>query len=95
MVRLFLTFSFIITCLYSPLWAGNKEIVEKRVREIEELNERIIEQVPEVPEDGSITLEAKVLNKEWTVDYNVLQQGTETTTTKSGTIVFSDDEQKS
>lgn len=79
--------------LFSPIaWAGNKTITEERVEELDTVNKQVIEQIPDVPENGSLAVTAKVLNKEWTVDYTTTEDGTAGKETKSGTITFSSDQ---
>ena len=45
--------------IYSAM-AGNKEMVEEAVQELDTLNKQAIEQLPEIPRDGIIDLKADV-----------------------------------
>lgn len=61
--RIFLSFimlqcSFALCCL--PAFAGNKEMVEKRVQELDTLNKQVVQTIPELPKDGEIFLKARV-----------------------------------
>ncbi len=40
--------------------AGNKEMVEETVQELDELNIQAVEQVPDLPKDGTVNLKAGV-----------------------------------
>jgi hypothetical protein len=48
-----------------PALAGNREMVEERTEELEEINIKAVNQVPEeLPEEGVIQLEAEVVGGE-------------------------------
>ncbi len=49
-------------CLLS--WAGNKEMVEEQVKELDELNKQVIRKIPDIPKNGHIDVKAKVLQKD-------------------------------
>ncbi len=59
----FLLFSAGTMLLYmlgNTVMAGNLEMVEESVRELEELNEKAVQQIPDLPENGTVDLKAKV-----------------------------------
>ncbi|MCK5232587.1 MAG: hypothetical protein KAR13_20095, partial [Desulfobulbaceae bacterium] len=39
---------------------GNKEMVEKNVRELDTLNREVIQQIPELPSDGHVRVKARI-----------------------------------
>lgn len=49
-------------CLLS--WAGNKEMVEEQVKELDELNKQVIQKIPDIPKNGHINVKANVLQKD-------------------------------
>lgn len=85
---------FVSVTLCTLLWAGNEEIVEERVQELDELNKEIIEQLPDVPEDGKIKLKAGVIQKDGEVDFTIIQKEIDAVETKNSTIKFGRYEQK-
>ena len=44
---------------YSAI-AGNLEMVEENVRELDELNKKAVQQIPDLPETGTVDLKANV-----------------------------------
>ncbi len=54
--------SFLALCflLLPAAEAGNRGLIERRVGELDTLNKRVLEQVPERPRDGGILLKAHV-----------------------------------
>ncbi|MCP5004759.1 MAG: hypothetical protein GY941_12590 [Planctomycetes bacterium] len=72
--------------------AGNKSIIEERVQELDTVNKLVIEKIPDLPENGTLSLTAKVLNKEWIVDFIIQDQNASGSNTKSGTITFGSDQ---
>ncbi len=73
-----------VTCPLS--WAGNEDIIEERIEELDALNKEVIEQVPGVPENGKINLKAGIIQKEGTVDFTILQKEIDAIETKNSTI---------
>jgi hypothetical protein len=41
-------------------WGGNREMVERRVQELDALNRSVVQQIPELPRDGQVKLKARV-----------------------------------
>ncbi len=70
--------SSLILCLYigclSPVFAGNKKMVEKTTKELDELNKQIVQQLPDLPQDGTIDLKAKVRREDGEIRFDVIQQ---------------------
>jgi hypothetical protein len=77
-------FALVITC--SLTWAGNEEVIEERIEELDALNKEVIKQVPGVPENGKINLKAGIIQKDGTVDLTILQKEIDAIETKSSTI---------
>ena len=50
-------FALVIACSFS--WAGNKEIVEEQIEELDDLNKEVVEQIPDIPENGKIKLKSR------------------------------------
>jgi hypothetical protein len=62
---------------------GNKELVDKRVQEMDELNRQAVGQLPEIPQNGQIELETDVQYRNGSVLFNVYRQ--KTTVSPEGT----------
>jgi hypothetical protein len=56
----------------SPTWAGNKKMVEDRTRELDTLNKKAVEQLPDLPENGQVELEAVGTYKGEDVEFEVI-----------------------
>lgn len=57
---------FFLFCLsnyftYLSSWAVNKEMVEERVHELDQINKQILKTIPDIPRYGQIDLKVKVL----------------------------------
>lgn len=70
-----------MTCfITSDVWGGNKKHVEKRVEELNTLNELIINKEIEIPKSGSIKFKATVIdNKKTGPNITILEKTIETT----------------
>ena len=67
LIFVILLFTLAGTCFtISNAWGGNKEHVEKRVEELNNLNEQIINQLIKIPKSGSIEFKATVIDNEKT-----------------------------
>jgi len=53
-------FTLLLTSGHSPVWAGNKEMVEKEVQDLDHLNKEALKNIPDIPEDGRIEIKADV-----------------------------------
>ena len=49
--------------IVSVALAGNKEMVEKTVSELDSLNREVVQQIPELPRDGHIRIKAGITQK--------------------------------
>jgi hypothetical protein len=43
--------------------AGNSEMIEERVEELDRMNKKALEQIPDLPRDGKISLEAEGIQR--------------------------------
>lgn len=50
--------------------AGNKKMVEERVRELDEMNKQVVRQIPDLPKDGTIYLKGKASYKEGEIRFD-------------------------
>jgi hypothetical protein len=59
-ICIILTGVFLISGMTSFSWAGNKEMVEDAVQDLDELNKQAVSQIPDIPKDGKVYLKANV-----------------------------------
>ena len=83
---LFLLFILDLVVTSHLSWAGNEEIVEERIEELDSLNKDVIAQVSDIPEEGKINLKAGIIQKEGMVDFTILQKEIDAIETKNTTI---------
>ncbi len=60
------------------LWAGNKEHVEQRVEDIDQLNKDIIKEFPDIPQYGTIEYKAHVKEGENGPKVKIIEKTIET-----------------
>lgn len=84
--------ALVLICSLS--WAGNEEIIEEQIQELDALNKEIVEQVPGIPESGKINLKAHVIQMEGAVDITILQKKIEEIETKNAAISLGSYQQK-
>ncbi len=53
--------SMLLYMLGSTAMAGNLEMVEESVKELEELNKKAVKQISDLPENGTVDLKANVI----------------------------------
>ena len=41
-------------------WGGNREMIERRIEELDRLNRSVVQQVPDLPRDGQVHIRAQV-----------------------------------
>lgn len=82
-----LFFLFCLSNFFTHLssWAVNKEMVEERVQELDQLNKQILKTIPDIPRYGQIDLKVKVSQINGTVSACIqkLVIGTTTIETKN------------
>jgi hypothetical protein len=65
---MFLIFLSTMFCGVLDLTAGNLSLIEKRLIELDKLNKQAIEQIGELPQNGSVEIEAKISPREGAPD---------------------------
>ena len=66
---------FMSVAILIPLsWAGNKEIIEKRIVELDNLNKQAVRQIPNLPKSGRVRLKANVIPELDGVRFKVIKQ---------------------
>ncbi len=60
-------------------WAGNEKIIDERTRELEELNKRAVEQVPDIPGNGTIHIKADGAYREGEIRFTIRESSTTST----------------
>jgi hypothetical protein len=61
---IFLIFLSTMFCGVPDLTAGNLSLIEKRLIELDKLNKQAVEQIGELPQNGSVEIEAKITPRE-------------------------------
>ena len=46
--------------LTTGAWGGNRDMIERRVKELDRLNREVIQQVPDLPRNGQVHIRAKI-----------------------------------
>jgi hypothetical protein len=67
-----LSFLFIAT-FSSAAIAGNKEMVEERVKEMDDLNKEMVKQIPDLPKSGKVEAKANVTTEGGKINFEVYQ----------------------
>lgn len=80
-----------LTCSYALSLAGNKEMVEQTVQELDDLNKQAVQQIPDLPEDGSVDMKANVTYEKKKPVFDIYYKQT---TEKDGAINFNNNRQK-
>lgn len=70
---------------FSTIYAGNKEMVEERIQEMDDVNKQMVKQIPGLPKDGKIDAKAKVTSESGKIDFEIYQVKS---VTKEGTLDF-------
>lgn len=84
-------FSSVLFCSAAP--AGNRELVEDRVQELDELNKQAVRQVPDMPKDGRIEIKAKAIPQKEGFTFEIYEKKiTPATPVKEETINFGGNE---
>ncbi len=73
--------------VFSPYSAaGNKQMVEKSVKELDDLNREAVRQIPDLPEKGHVDMKADVSYEKEKPVFNLRYK--KITTEKEGRIIF-------
>jgi hypothetical protein len=70
--------------------AGNKQMVEKSVEELDELNRQAVQQIPDLPESGQVKIKADVTYEKDSPVFDIRYK--EITGEKEGTINFGENQ---
>lgn len=84
-------FFFVITAS-SFLWAGNREMVEKRVDELDKLNKEAVNRIAGQPESGKINIKVRVIPEKDGYRFEAVDK--ETTSSMPDTFLPQQDENK-
>ncbi len=73
-IRLLLFAGCFLFSLFTVSWAGNKIMVEQRTKELDELNKQAVQQIPDLPKDGTVELKAKAEHREGKIQFDIYHQ---------------------
>jgi len=73
-IRLFLLAGCFLFLLFTVSWAGNKAMVEQRTKELDELNKQAVQQIPDLPKDGTVDLKANAKYREGKIQFDIYHQ---------------------
>lgn len=79
-----------VICGYSLSLAGNKQMVEKNVEELDELNKQAVEQIPDLPASGKVKMKTDVTYEKDSPVFDIRYK--EITGEKEGTINFGENQ---
>jgi len=82
---------FVITAS-SLLWAGNREMIEKRVGELDKLNKEAVNRIAGQPESGKINIKVRVIPEKDGYRFEAVDK--ETTSSMPDTLLPQQDENK-
>jgi len=89
--RLIFTICLLLIFSVSSSTAGNKEKVENRTQEMDELNKQMVGQIPNLPKDGKVNAKARVANEGGRIIFDIYQIKT---TVKEETLNFGGERQE-
>ena len=90
-IKYIMGFFFVITTS-SLLWAGNKEMVENRVDELDKLNKEAVNRIAGQPESGKINIKVRVIPEKDGYRFEAVDK--ETTSSVPDTLLPQQDENK-
>ena len=73
-IRLLLFAGCFLFSLFTVSWAGNKIMVEQRTKELDELNKQAVQQIPDLPKNGTVELKAKAEHREGKIQLDIYHQ---------------------
>jgi hypothetical protein len=79
-----------VLCCSSLSLAGNKQMVEKSVEELDELNRQAVQQIPDLPESGQVKIKADVTYEKDSPVFDIRYK--EVTGEKEGTLNFGENQ---
>jgi len=83
---------FFVITTSSLLWAGNKEMVENRVDELDKLNKEAVNRIAGQPESGKINIKVRVIPEKDGYRFEAVDK--ETTSSVPDTLLPQQDENK-
>lgn len=90
-VSIFILLAVFMAGSYTFSWAGNKQMVEKTVEELDDLNKQAVQQIPDLPENGTVDIKARVTYEKEKPVFDIYYKKT---AEKDGSINFDDKQQK-
>jgi hypothetical protein len=62
-----------VLLIFPPLssTAGNREMVENRTQEMDDLNKQMVDQIPNLPKDGKVDAKARVTNEKGGIIFDI------------------------
>lgn len=91
MISIFILLAVFVAGSYTFSWAGNKQMVEKTVEELDDLNKQAVQQIPDLPKDGTVDMKARVTYEKKKPVFDIYYKKT---AEKDGSINFNDQQQK-
>jgi len=71
--RLIIAICLLLIFSVSSSTAGNKEKVENRTQEMDELNKQMVGQIPNLPKDGKVDAKARVTHEGGRIIFDIYQ----------------------
>ncbi len=65
---------FVLCVVMGNVFAGNKEMVEKRVKELDKLNKEAVNSLIDIPKEGRIKIKAKVHPYDHKIQFDLLEK---------------------
>ncbi len=91
MISVFILLAVFVAGSYTFSWAGNKQMVEKTVEELDELNKEAVQQIPDLPKDGKVDMKARVTYEKKKPVFDIYYKKT---AEKEGSLNFNGKQQK-
>ncbi len=91
MISVFIMLAVFVAGSYTLSWAGNKQMVEKTVEELDDLNKQAVKQIPDLPEDGKVDMKARVTYEKKKPVFDIYYKNTGE---KEGSLNFNGKQQK-
>ena len=64
---------FLFVSFFSISFAGNKEMVDERIKEMDDVNKQMVKQIPGLPMNGKVDAKAKVSSESGKIIFEVYQ----------------------
>ena len=63
----------LIVFFFSTSYAGNKDMVDERIKEMDDVNKQMVKQIPGLPMNGKVDAKAKVSSESGKIIFEVYQ----------------------